>query len=63
MNARVLMIVNVNPNPKVRTESTFSLKFASRCRAVQLGVSKRNSKENVKASPDKKRLEKTKLKK
>ena len=40
--SKVLMFVNVSPVPDFASESTCSLNFASRCRAVQLGQSSLN---------------------
>ena len=40
-NCKVLMFVNVNPVPEYAQESSCSLQFATRCRSVQLGYTKR----------------------
>eukprot|EP00607_Mallomonas_marina_P002549 CAMPEP_0182432700 /NCGR_PEP_ID=MMETSP1167-20130531/58321_1 /TAXON_ID=2988 /ORGANISM="Mallomonas Sp, Strain CCMP3275" /LENGTH=305 /DNA_ID=CAMNT_0024620527 /DNA_START=310 /DNA_END=1227 /DNA_ORIENTATION=- len=41
-NSHVLMIVNITAEPESVTESTYSLQFASRCRSIKMGVSRRN---------------------
>jgi len=41
-NAKVLMFVNISPSLKHVSESSCSLKFAERCRAVQLGKSRKD---------------------
>ncbi|CAM9110909.1 unnamed protein product [Discosporangium mesarthrocarpum] len=40
-NAKVLMFVNINPNPHSQSESICSLNFAKRCHSVQLGAARR----------------------
>ncbi|CAM9112685.1 unnamed protein product [Laminaria digitata] len=41
LRSSVLMFVNINPAPQSQGESSCSLNFAKRCRAVQLGTSRR----------------------